>query len=122
MRKHWLAAFADLIVIAVFCAIGRRSHDEAVLAGLLRTVWPFAVGALLGWAVVLIARASPERVWPAGVLIWAGALGGGMFLRFIANQGVAPSFVAVAATVLAVFLLGWRLAYALAGRRRARAA
>jgi hypothetical protein len=49
-----------------------------------------------------------------------------MLLRVASGQGIAVSFVVVAAIVLAVFLVGWRavalLVRRLASRRRDRAA
>lgn len=109
----------DALLVVVFCAIGRRSHDEAVLAGLLRTVWPFATGLVVGWLVVALrwraaagdARFDITPLWPAGVVIWACTLVGGMLLRVVSGQGTAVSFVLVAGVVLAVFLLGWRAVY-----------
>ncbi|WP_280500833.1 DUF3054 domain-containing protein [Nocardia farcinica] len=116
MRKVVLAVVVDVVLVALFCAIGRRSHDEAVLAGLAKTLWPFAVGLALGWLLaVLVSRQrrvpfAPTAVWPTAVLVWAGTLVGGMLLRVVAGQGTAPSFVLVAGTVLALFLIGWRAA------------
>ncbi|MEU2042798.1 DUF3054 domain-containing protein [Nocardia niwae] len=116
MRKL-LPFVLDTLLVVVFCAIGRRSHDEAVLAGLLRTAWPFATGLVLGWLVVVSlrwrtaaadARFDIAALWPAGVVIWACTLVGGMLLRVISGQGTAVSFMLVAGVVLAVFLLGWR--------------
>ncbi|MBF6193544.1 DUF3054 domain-containing protein [Nocardia sp. CDC186] len=118
MRK--LVPFVlDALLVVVFCAIGRRSHDEAVLAGLLRTVWPFATGLVVGWLVVALrgraaagdARFDITALWPSGVVIWACTLVGGMLLRVVSGQGTAVSFVLVAGVVLAVFLLGWRAVY-----------
>ncbi|MET7771337.1 DUF3054 domain-containing protein [Nocardia sp. NPDC005366] len=111
----------DLLLVILFCVIGRRSHDEAILTGLLKTLWPFAIGLAIGWvaALVVTSRRSGAgqnlgfdgtALWPTGVLVWLGTLGGGMVLRVIAGQGTAVSFIAVAATVLALFLLGWRAA------------
>ncbi|APE37723.1 hypothetical protein BOX37_31555 [Nocardia mangyaensis] len=104
----------DALLVIVFCAIGRRSHDEAVLAGLVQTVWPFAIGLLIGWALAMAVarntRFDATALWPSGILIWLGTLAGGMALRAVSGQGVAVSFVIVAAGVLALFLLGWRAA------------
>lgn len=117
------AISVDLILVAVFCAIGRRSHDEAVLTGLLETLWPFAIGLTLGWALAVAAsrltgRAdfAPTAVWPTAVAVWLGTLAGGMIVRVIAGQGTAFSFIIVAGTVLAVFLIGWRAILAFATR------
>jgi len=114
--KKYLPIAADVLLVILFCAVGRRSHDESVVTGLLHTVWPFAIGLALGWLlVVVLERRRPDhapfdgtRVWPNGVVLWACTLIGGMLLRAIAGQGTAFSFVLVAGTVLAVFLLGWR--------------
>ncbi|MFC6011437.1 DUF3054 domain-containing protein [Nocardia lasii] len=112
--KRYAPFGIDLVLVIVFCAIGRRSHDEAVLAGLVKTVWPFALGLILGWLLAMFVARSTRfdaiTVWPSGILIWAGTLVGGMTFRAISGQGVALSFVIVAATVLALFLLGWRAA------------
>ncbi|NKY46902.1 DUF3054 domain-containing protein [Nocardia cerradoensis] len=127
MRK-WLPLLIDIVLVIVFCAIGRRSHDEAVAAGLLRTVWPFGAGLLIGWVIALaiagrgrpsaaLARVDGSAVWPTGVVVWLSTLIGGMVLRVLSGQGTAVSFVIVAATVLAVFLLGWRAVWAVAARR-----
>ncbi|MBF6176177.1 DUF3054 domain-containing protein [Nocardia blacklockiae] len=121
MRKL-VPYLVDALLVIVFCAIGRRSHDEAVLAGLARTVWPFGVGLILGWllAAALTARTEfttalrrfdPRPLWPTGVVVWLSTLIIGMLLRVLSGQGTATSFIIVAATVLAVFLLGWRAIY-----------
>ncbi|NUS91905.1 MAG: DUF3054 domain-containing protein [Nocardia sp.] len=114
--KWFVAIAVDLVLVVVFCAIGRRSHDEAVITGLLHTAWPFAAGLAVGWiAAVALARrtggAGPfdgSRLWPTGVVIWLCTLVFGMLLRVVAGQGTAFSFIVVAAVVLALFLLGWR--------------
>jgi hypothetical protein len=52
-----------------------------------------------------------------------GALTVGMALRgLVFDRGTAPSFVVVAAIVLGVLLIGWRLAVRVAVRRRGAAA
>ncbi|MEV4130245.1 DUF3054 domain-containing protein [Nocardia sp. NPDC049707] len=119
MRKL-VPLVVDALLVILFCAIGRRSHDEAIFTGLLKTVWPFAAGLAIGWvvAVAVATRGSGEQkarfdgtaLWPTGVLIWLGTLCGGMLLRVISGQGTALSFMIVAASVLALFMLGWRAA------------
>lgn len=111
-----IAVAVDVLLVVLFCVIGRRSHEEAVFAGLLHTVWPFATGLAVGWlAAVVLDRRRPggepfdgTRLWPTGVLIWASTLLVGMVLRVVAGQGTAAGFIVVAGVVLAVFLLGWR--------------
>ena len=103
----WLAV--DLLLVAVFAAIGRASHDESLtVAGWWTTAWPFLAGTLLGWAVLLAARRPPAAV-TSGLVVWAGALVGGMVLRQASGQGTATAFVVVATLVLGAFLVLPRL-------------
>lgn len=120
--KKLVPLVVDALLVILFCAIGRRSHDEAVLTGLLRTLWPFAIGLAIGWAVAVAAasrmlgdagrdaRFDGTALWPTGILVWLGTLCGGMLLRSVSGQGTAFSFIVVATVVLALFLLGWRAA------------
>jgi len=117
-RSVAAALAADLVMVVVFCTIGRRSHAEGLtLAGIAETAWPFLSGTLAGW---LLARAwrTPTAVAPTGLIVWVSTVAIGMLLRKASSQGVALSFVIVASLVTALLLLGWRAAVALAGRRR----
>lgn len=124
--KKLVPFVVDALLVIVFCLIGRGSHHEAVIGGgLFRTLWPFAAGLVLGWAVAaainarirtghfgpLLAGFDSRTLWPSGVMIWLCTLVGGMVLRTVSGQGIAFSFVLVATAVLAVFLLGWRTAW-----------
>lgn len=115
-RPAWLAV--DVIGVLVFCAVGRRSHDEGLnITGIAVTAWPFLTGTVVGW---LVSRAwrRPAAVAPTGVVVWLSTVVVGMLLRKATSAGVAASFVVVATTVTALFLLGWRVAAGLALRRR----
>ena len=103
----------DIGCVLVFCAIGRRSHDEGItLAGVAQTAWPFLSGTAAGW---LLSRGwrQPTAIVPTGVSVWLATVIVGMLLRKASSQGVAVSFVIVASLVTAAFLLGWRLAWKL---------
>jgi len=103
--------------VLVFCAVGRRSHDEGLnIAGIATTAWPFLSGTGVGW---LAARAwrRPTAVAPTGLVVWVCTVAVGMLLRKATSAGVAASFVLVASTVTALLLLGWRAAL-LGARRR----
>lgn len=115
-RPAWLAV--DVIGVLVFCAVGRRSHDEGLnITGVAVTAWPFLTGTVVGW---LVSRAwrRPTAVAPTGVVVWLCTVLVGMLLRKATSAGVAVSFVVVATTVTALLLLGWRVAAGLALRRR----
>jgi hypothetical protein len=115
-RLGWLGV--DVLCVLVFCAVGRRSHDEGLnITGVVTTAWPFLTGTAIGW---LAARAwqRPTAVVPTGVVIWLCTVVIGMVLRKASSAGVAASFVVVAASVTAVLLLGWRAAVGLTLRHR----
>jgi len=117
------AALLDTAAVVVFVLIGRRSHTEGLdLSGVWGTAWPFIAALGVGWVVARAWR-HPLAVWPVAVVIWAVTVCGGMLLRAVSAQGTDPAFVIVAATVLAIFLMGWRLAAWLVAtlvRRRSR--
>lgn len=115
-RPVWLSL--DVIGVVVFCAVGRRSHDEGLnITGVATTAWPFLTGTVVGW---LASRAwrRPTAVVPTGVIVWLCTVVVGMALRKASSAGVAASFVVVAASVTALFLVGWRVVLRLAVRQR----
>ena len=111
-------AFAvDLLCVAVFCTIGRRSHAEGLsIAGIAETAWPFLTGTVVGW---LFSRGwqRPMSLAPAGSVVWAAPVVVGVLRRGATDQGTATSFIVVASLTTAVLLLGWRAAALLINRR-----
>jgi hypothetical protein len=118
-RLGWLAPLVgDVICVLVFCAAGRRSHDEGLsVGGVATTAWPFLTGTVLGWLASRGWR-HPTAVVPTGVIVWLCTVVVGMVLRKASSAGVAASFVVVAASVTAFLLLGWRTLAGMALRRR----
>lgn len=109
LARPAVALALDLVLVVVFAAIGRASHDETrPVLGALLTAWPFLVGTAVGWLVVRLMRGR----WPLepgpGVTVWFATLVLGMVLRRLTGEGTAWPFVVVAAVTLAVLLLGWR--------------
>jgi hypothetical protein len=112
----WLGI--DVACVLMFCAIGRRSHDEGLnVTGIVTTAWPFLSGTAVGWLASQAWR-RPTAVYPTGVVVWLCTVVVGMLVRKVTAAGVAGSFIVVASTVTALLLLGWR-AIAQPGRRRA---
>lgn len=111
IRIAILAFLLDLVLVAVFVTIGRRSHDNPFdLLPWLRVLWPFGLGLLVAW-VTSRAWRDPAALWPAGVRVWVITLLGAVGFRAISSQGIDPTFIAVGAAFLALFLLGWRAIY-----------
>jgi hypothetical protein len=111
----WLGI--DIACVLMFCAVGRRSHDEGLnVAGIATTAWPFLSGTVLGWLASQAWR-RPTAVVPTGVVVWLCTVAVGMLLRKATSVGVAASFVVVASSVTALLLLGWRAALTRLTRR-----
>jgi len=112
-RGSWGRALgADLAVVLLFALLGRLSHAEGnLLAGTLTTAAPFALGLLAGWVtgpcVGLLSGQQAHTVrFGAWVLGWTMA--GGMLLRGLLGEGLAPAFLLVALGFLAAGLIGRR--------------
>ncbi|MCC3274803.1 MULTISPECIES: DUF3054 domain-containing protein [unclassified Arthrobacter] len=120
IRSWPLVLAADLVLIVVFAALGRRSHEHGLaLAGILGTALPFAAACLLGWAAARAWR-RPVALWPSGVVIWLVTVVAGLGIRALTGGGTATSFMLVTLAVLAVFLLGQRLLWRAGARVRSR--
>lgn len=117
----WAYFLVDAVLVTVFAAIGRRSHDEAgPITGALQTAWPFLVALVIGWVIAYFnwSRVIPVDLKP-GVAVWVSTVCFGMVIRHLTDKGTAFSFVVVASIVLAVFLLGWRAVRQLVTSRNA---
>lgn len=114
------AFFLDLLVVLVFAAAGRASHDlTGDVLGVLATAWPFLLGLAAGWLAVLRQPAERRTWWLDGLVVAVSTLVVGMLLRSVSGGGTALPFVLVATGVLVAGLVGWRAVAALVGRRRA---
>lgn len=120
-RRIPLAVGLDVFSVTLFVAIGRREHErDSAISGLIETAAPFLLALALGWVLLRAWRRPTE--WRTGVGIWATTLVAGMVLRnLVFGDGTATSFVIVAAAFLALFLVGWRVAFGLFERRSTRA-
>lgn len=115
-----LAPLLDLLVVLVFAAVGRRNHGEAdALTGIVTTAWPFVVGAIVGWLVLVVMKRLPGRSLTSGVIVWLTTVIVGMILRQVSGHGTAVAFVIVALTFNGACMLGWRLVARVLERRRA---
>ena len=127
-----VVAVVDVIAVTVFVLIGRANHhDGFAITGILQTLWPFVIGAAAGWSIAYVyshVHSSdwfghdfrPDRVLPAGIVIWVCTVAVAMILRYLLHQGVATSFVIVATTVLGLLLIGWRAGLGAVLRRTGR--
>lgn len=118
-RSAATALALDVLVVAVFVVIGRRSHAEGLMpAGWWETAWPFLGGLVLGWVSVVAGLGRAPGTLLTGLPVWIATVFGGMALRDMSGQGTALPFVVVATLSLALGLLGWRAVAMLLERRR----
>jgi hypothetical protein len=119
-RRVPLAVGIDVFSVTLFVAIGRREHERgSEITGLIETAAPFLLALALAWLLLRAWRRPTER--GTGLGIWAITLVAGMLLRNVVfGDGTATSFVIVAAAFLALFLVGWRVAFGLFERRSTR--
>lgn len=99
----------DVVLVVVFATFGRGAHSEGLgVVQVWGTAWPFLVGLVVGWLLVVVTRRAAADV-SSGVLLWVITLVGGMVIRGLGDGRVPHwSFMIVAALTTAVFLIGWR--------------
>lgn len=104
---HPVLAFAlDLLLVLLFVAIGRKSHQED-LAGTLTTALPFLLALVLAWLLPRVRR-NPISLKSSGLIVWLMTALGGQVLRVIFGGTTELSFIVVTLLVTGLFLLGWR--------------
>lgn len=119
-RSLWLLWFvADLLLVVVFAASGRASHEEGgSFLDTLQVAWPFLAALVIGTALTRAWRTIND-VWPSGVIVWlVTALLGMAFRVLFTSGGFALSFQFVTLGVLGLFLLGRRAVVGMLIRNR----
>lgn len=107
----------DVALVLIFVTMSRLSHDQSLAPdGVFGTAWPFLVGVVIGWLCTFSWRTTLSLYAALGVFGCTLLLGIGF--RGLTYTGSQPSFVAMATSVLAVLLMGWRLMVYLELRRR----
>lgn len=117
--RYLPAVVVDVVLVLIFAAIGRASHDEN-LAGFLLTAWPFLIALLIGHLLAALLPGRPRRPWSVlwGAVVWIVTVAGGMLIRVLSGDTAEVPFIIVATLVLGAFLVGWRAITALLRRRR----
>ena len=108
MRRATAFAFDALLLLA-FAWGGLRNHEESsTFVDVLTTALPFIVGLMLAWVVATV-RGFDVFTYQFGLFAWGATLFFGMPLRSLLGDGTALSFVLVAAAVIGLLLVGWRV-------------
>lgn len=119
--RYLPAVIVDIVLVLVFAAIGRASHEEDP-AGFLLTAWPFLIALLLGHLLAALLPGRPRRPWSVlwGAVVWVVTVAGGMLIRVLSGDTAEAPFIVVASIVLGLFLVGWRAVAAVLRRVRTR--
>ncbi|HHU67360.1 DUF3054 domain-containing protein [Corynebacterium sp.] len=116
------ALLADVVAIALFALFARIAHqtDDMPLnfMGWLSTWWPFLLGVLISWGLIIGLHLDGHRLYPAGVMTWVVTVIVGLGI-WAARNGEIPhwSFILVATAMSGLLLLGWRAIARVALRR-----
>ena len=110
----------DLVCVLVFVVVGNLMQGTP-LGEYLGTAWPFVVGVVVAW-MVPGTRDVPTIPWPTGVVVWAVTTAVGLGLRWASGEALSGAFPLVAAGILALLLIGWRVVPEVLERRRERQA
>ena len=111
-----VAPLIDILALALFAILARLAHGGLSFSSWLDAFWPWTVGVLVGWVIIMAANLSV--LCKEGVIMWLSAIIGGMALWMLVN-GRLPhwSFLIVATVMSALFFFGWRAIAAFAARR-----
>lgn len=111
------APLIDIAALVVFALFARAAHPPFTLSGVLDAFWPWAIGALIGWGLVLVFK--PRNDYGEGIIVWPSAIIFGMILWSLVNGSLPHySFVIVASVMSCLLMFGWRV---VAARRAKRA-
>ena len=130
-QRLWTVALGDVLVFLIFAVIGRRSHGEAAgLTSALQVVWT-ALPFLLAWFVISPfvgafrreLMTEPKKMARRVVLAWVASWPIALFLHFVFEREVPSastvfSFGLVTLIVNSIFLLIWRVPFAMANRAK----
>lgn len=118
--RYLPAVIVDVVLVLIFAAIGRASHEEDP-GGFLLTAWPFLIALVIGHLLAALLPGRPRRPWSMlwGTVVWVATVAGGMLIRVLSGDTAEVPFIVVATIALGVFLVGWRAIAALLRRRRA---
>lgn len=108
--QRFISLLFDLVLVFGFSIVGRASHGEGLdFAGIWTTAWPFLVACVVGWVVLFLLDDSGFTARD-GLIIWLSTWLGGIGIRVLSGDSAAATFIAVAGGMLALLLIGWRLA------------
>lgn len=108
----------DVAAVFVFVVAGRANHGaDETATGIFHTAGPFLIALGGAWLITRAWR-NPRSLPTGGTVAAITVIGGLILRRSLFDDGTDPSFVLVAAAVLTLLLLGWRLGARVLSRHR----
>lgn len=112
----------DALAIAAFALLARIAHNTPEMPlsflGWLQTLWPFLVGAVLAW-VVMMAPVDPEATdksflagsdYRSGTVVWLLSVAAGLTVWGMVHGDIPHwSFMLVATVMSGLLIIGWRV-------------
>lgn len=115
IRAPW-TPLVDIFALLVFALSARMAHGGVTVTAVLNTFWPWALAALIGWAIVLGLRI--RNLWKEACTVWLTTVIAGMLIWAVVNAKFPHwSFLLVATLTSALFLFGWRAIAAATARK-----
>lgn len=63
-----IAPIIDIIALMLFAVAARLAHGGLSFSTWVDAFWPWAVGALIGWGIILAAKVQGK--WKEGGIVW----------------------------------------------------
>lgn len=102
------AILLDIVAVFVFAFLARVAHGGLDVGQILGTFWPWAIGVLVGWGIIMATKAAGK--WKQGTIVWLSSLIVGMIIWSLMEGRIGHiSFIIVATIVSAVCIYGWRI-------------
>lgn len=108
-------AIFDGVAVIVFALIARMSHNSAdlpfSLLGVLQTAWPFLLGTVIGWLILVFGLRAAHRAaeLKPGLVVWGCTVLSGVTIWGIKHAAFPrPLFMLISAVTTAILMLIWR--------------
>lgn len=125
MNKPAIPFGLDILAIALFALFARMAHQSEDMPlnflGWLSTLWPFLIGLVLSWVLILALKWEGRRLVPAGVSAWIITVVVGLVIWSIRNGAIPHwSFIMVATIMSGILMFAWRGLAAWGKRKQSR--
>ena len=104
-----IAPVIDIIALMLFAVAARLAHGGLSFSTWVDAFWPWAVGALIGWVIILATKVQGK--WKEGGIVWLSTVVGGMALWMLVNGRLPHWSFLIVATVMSRTIFLWLAAF-----------